>query len=98
MDNIKICRTTPTDGIYQLHVTDLIERDNELVISLDNNECYSINEGDILVFIRTVYKEDGSVRKYTSYVTVKSEDENHVIHTTLVQPIKTYLYDGNWSE
>ena len=66
-----------------LHVEEMLEKNNELVIRLAENECYRINEGQKLSFKRKIYDENGLKRTLQDDVFVKYEDKSHLIHTTL---------------
>ena len=83
MEKITINRSNAKKSEKVLHIEDMVEKNNELVIKLEGKECYSINEGQVLHFKRDIYGKDGIVRTLTNSVTVKSEDADHYIHTTL---------------
>lgn len=95
MDRVEICTTTPVDGLVTLNIKNLIECNGELVIELNDNECYNINEGDKLSFIRHSYCENGDDIRYVDDVFVKYEDSEHKIHTTLLQRHDIYLDPNN---
>lgn len=96
MDIVKINRNTPTDGLYKLNVTSMVEMNNELVFEFEGDECYSINEGDYLTFMRRIKGEDNNNVVYQDMVLVKSEDEDHRIHTTLLPTFRIELLANDW--
>ena len=98
MDKVTVSLKNKVEGYYKLNVLSLVERDDELVLELENNECYSINEGDYLLFNRIIKKEDGSYENYEDMVKVKYEDSSHLIHTELLPTYTTYFDYGKFVE
>lgn len=88
MEVIKINTNSPIGGIKPLNIKDMIETDDELLITLNDSECYNIYTGTLLAFKRFVYESGTTFRTITEYVRVIDEDENHVIHTEK-PPVRT---------
>ena len=88
MEKITINRKGLKKSDRILHIEDMVEKNGELVIKLADNECYFVNAGQVLTFKRDICGPDGIKRTLTSNVTVKNEDEDHYIHTTL-PPVNT---------
>lgn len=96
MDIVKINLRTPVNGLVQLHISDFIEKNNEVLITLEDYFCYNINEGDEIELIRTIRGENGYYRTFNTILYVKFEDENHVIHTTLPKTFQINLDYYGW--
>ena len=84
----------PVYGYTPLDISAMTECNGELLITLNNKECYNIYPGQKLIFKRFVYENDGEHFVLTEYVDVLSEDENHTIHTTIPINGKKMLYSG----
>ena len=84
----------PVYGYTPLDISGMTECNGELLITLNNKECYNIYPGQKLIFKRFVYENDGEHFVLTEYVDVLSEDENHTIHTTIPLNGKKMLYSG----
>ena len=84
MERIQINRNSPIGGLKALDIRDIIERDDELLISLNSADCYQINEGQTLMFKRYIYDDSGANFTLTEYVQVTEEDSAHTIHTTKI--------------
>lgn len=84
MEKVKLSLRTRVSINKDLLVTDMIEKDGELLITLGNRDCYEIFKGDKLYFNRYI-AADGieNATTISEPVIVLSEDENHVLHTTL---------------
>ena len=95
MEPIKINLTTPVSGQRFLNVKAITERDGELLIELSGKECYEIYEGQKLTFTRYIYEEGSTFYTLTETVTVLKEDDEHIIHTTLIPTHKISLYNGD---
>ena len=91
MDVVKINRNTPVNGLEQLNYDYVCERDNELVIKLNDNTCYFLDEGDKIYFNRTVRYEENGMVSFNDYSTIKYEDSDHILHATLPSTIKIAL-------
>ena len=96
MDIVKINLRTPVNGLVQLRISDFIEKNNEVLITLEDYFCYNINEGDEIELIRTIRGENGYYRTFNTILYVKFEDENHVIHTTLPKTFQINLDYYGW--
>lgn len=94
MEPIKINLTKPIETSKVLHIVDMVEKGDELLIKLSGKECYEIYEGQELTFTRVVYFSGDSNYTISESVKVLYEDENHVIHTTKVKSRKIPLYNG----
>lgn len=94
MDIVKINTKTFVYGHDILDYEYINEMNGELVIKLNNRMCYLIEEGDFLLFSRTVYVDNNGSVSFSDYSRVKYEDENHLIHATLPNSIKTYLSEN----
>lgn len=81
MDVIKINTNSPIGTIKALNIKDMIETDSELLITLNDRECYNIYSGTLLSFKRFIYESGTTFKTLTEYVRVIEEDENHIIHT-----------------
>lgn len=92
MEKITLSLNTPISTSQNLNVTNMIERDGELLVTLGNRDCYEIFEGDKLTFRRCI-EEDGIKNsvEINEEVTVLSEDADHVIHTTIPRMGRIYL-------
>ena len=86
METIQINLKSPIYGTKVLNIMDIKECGNELLIRLNDEECYNIYVGDKLIFTRFIYENGTDNFTLTEYVDVLREDENHVIHTTI--PLK----------
>lgn len=91
MECVKINRNTPVTYSTQFNVVDMVEKDGELVIKLAGNECYEVNQGDLLTFKRAIKCENGDYHIIKKFVSVKSEDSEHYIHTTLPEKEKIFI-------
>ena len=96
MDSVKINLKSKTGGVVELNVSSIKETNNELEIKLSDNSCYLLEEGDVLQFNRIINGENRTFY-FTDYVTIKSEDSNHVLHTTLPRRQRVNL-DENFYE
>ena len=94
MEPIKINLTTKLSGVKELTVKSIIERDNELVIELYNDESYFIKEGTKLCFVRHIYIDGPTHETITEYVDVLYKDDENKIHTTTIAPKKVQLFNG----
>lgn len=70
-------------GLLELDVREIIESRDGLSMTLNDKACHLINPGQRLILKRHIYCDDGSSYALTEYVTVLSEDGNHVLTTTL---------------
>ena len=93
MESVQVNAKTPVHGTVKLNVESIIEKNGELNIKLSDNMCYCINPGDKLFFRRTIYHMGNTVT-FEEFVLVKSEDSDHVLHTTLLSDKKTQLYNN----
>lgn len=102
MEPIKINKSNITMGYKPLNIIDMTETDDELLIKLKGKECYDIYPGQDLFFYRFLYESGTNHTVLTDTVTVLSEDENHVIHTSLLEKNRVglrqwyapvYMYD-----
>lgn len=98
MEKIEINTKTPIEGFVTLTIENFIERDNELIIKLGNDDYKQINTGEYLTFMRTVNGENGIKKIYQESVLVIKKDENNYIHTELIPTKKTYLRRAEWHE
>ena len=98
MEKIEINTKTPIEGFVTLTIENFIERDNELIIKLGNDDYKQINTGEYLTFMRTVNGENGIKKIYQESVLVIKKDENNYIHTELIPTKKTYLRRTDWHE
>lgn len=101
MEPIKINLTTPVSSQKFLDIESIIERDDELLIKLKDNECYDIYEGQKLTFTRYIYENESTFYTLTENVTVlketildEDEKHTHIIHTTLMPNKRITLYNG----
>lgn len=94
MDAIQINLNSPIYGLKELVYNQITECNGELLITLNGKECYDIYPGDNLIFKRYIYENNNEHFVLTDYVTVISEDEKHVLHTTLLPTNKIPLYNG----
>lgn len=94
MDAIQINLNSPIYGLKELVYKQITECNGELLITLNGKECYDIYPGDNLIFKRYIYENNNEHFVLTDYVTVISEDEKHVLHTTLLPTNKIPLYNG----
>ena len=85
MEPIKINKSNITMGYKPLNIVDMTETNDELLIKLKGKECYDIYPGQDLFFYRFLYESGTNHTVLTDTVTVLSEDENHVIHTSLLE-------------
>lgn len=92
MDSVKINVNSKKDGVVELDISSIVEKNNELEIKLNDDFCYFLNEGDVLQFNRVINGEDRTLY-FTDYVSIKSEDLNHVLHTTLPRRHRVDLSD-----
>jgi hypothetical protein len=92
METIQMNLTSPVYGYKALNVTEMTECNGELLISLSGKECYDIYQNQQLMFKRYIYENDRQYKVLTEYVTVLNEDENHVLHTTMIPNRKVELY------
>lgn len=88
---ITINLNSPVQGLKALNIKDMIETDDELLVTLNNKDCYDINPGQSLVFKRYIYTDSGSNFTLTNYVTVNSEDSDHTIHIEKPSVEKVFL-------
>ena len=95
MERIQINRNSPIGGLKALDIRDIIERDDELLISLNSADCYQINEGQTLMFKRYIYDDSGANFTLTEYVQVIEEDSAHTIHTTKIPVERIMLETGS---
>lgn len=93
METVQLNIKTPVHGTVKLNVESIIEKNGELNIKLGDNMCYCINPGDKLFFRRTIHHMESTVT-FEEFVLVKSEDKDHVLHTTLLSNEKTRLYNN----
>lgn len=94
MDIVEINNKTLVYGYDDLDYEYVLERDGELVIKLNNRDCYFIDKGDLIYFGRTVtYKDNGSV-SFNDFSRVKYEDSDHIIHATLPGNVRFKLHEG----
>lgn len=91
MDRVSINTNTPVISITKFNVEYMEERDGELVIKLNGNECYDIDDGEILMLRRTVIDEINGIHDISEEILVKHEDSDHVIHATLPKKEKIYI-------
>ena len=91
MERITININGEHGGLLELDVKEIIESREGLSITLNDKACYLINPGQRLIMKRHIYCDDGSSYTLTEYVNVLSEDENHVLITTLPPVRKTML-------
>lgn len=91
MEPIKINLTAKIDGVKELSVKSIVERDNELVIELNNDESYFVKVGTKLRFMRKIYSEGKANNTLFEYVDVLSIDDDNKIHTTTIVPKKVRL-------
>lgn len=91
MEPIKINLTAKIDGVKELNVKSIVERDNELVIELNNDESYFVKVGTRLRFMRKIYSEGKANNTIFEYVDVLSIDNDNKIHTTTIAPKKVRL-------
>lgn len=96
MDIIEINKGTPIYGFENLDYEYVIERDGELVIKLNNRDCYFLETGDYIHFSRSVKYQDGNEVRFKDVSMVKYEDSDHVLHCTLLEPYKIKLYKYFW--
>jgi len=82
----------PVDVAGPLSVVDMIETDDELLIKLEGKECYDIFPGQELYFHRWIGRGSSiAFCEMEKSVTVLSEDENHIIHTTKPDPYRFHI-------
>ena len=91
MEPIKINLTTPVNGYKEVSITDMTECNGELLIKLNDRECYNIYPGQKITFMRYVHEEGDVFYTLSESVTVLSEDEKHIIHTTMLPTNKVFL-------
>ena len=96
MDIVKVNLKTPVNGFVELNISDFIEKNGEILITLEDYFCYNINEGDEIELRRTVRGENGYYTTFSTILYVKYEDENHVIHTTLPKSFPINLDYIGW--
>lgn len=96
MDIVKINLRTPVNGLVELNVVDFIEKNGEILITLQDYFCYNINEGDEIELLRVVRGENGYYRTFNTILYVKYEDENHILHTTPPKSFPIHLDYYGW--
>jgi hypothetical protein len=84
MEPIKINLSTPVKRVKHFNVVEMEEHTDELLIKLDDKECFEVHTGQRLTFMRVISEGEGQTLTLSQNVTVLSEDENHIIHTTLL--------------
>ena len=92
MEITKINLNSKVKALNEFNVLEMKESGGELLITLANKECYEVYEGQKLMFKRFIYDDNNLNFQITSEVTVLSEDENHIIHTTLPLVERHMLY------
>lgn len=94
MEITKINLNSSIKAIEEFNVLEMKESGGELLIKLANKECYNIFPGQKLLFRRYIYDYDTHSFQISAEVTVLSEDETHIIHTTLPPKDVHMLYCG----
>ena len=94
MEPIKINIKGPIGGMKSVNIVDMVETDDELLIKLSGIECYNIYSGQKLIFMRTLYSDNGTNSVISEVIEVLYEDEKHIIHTTKPENYKVPLYSG----
>lgn len=94
METIQINLDSPIYGFKEISYNQITESNGELLIKLNGKECYDIYVGDRLIFKRFIYENGQQHFVLTDYVTVLNEDENHVLHTTLLPNRRIPLFSG----
>lgn len=88
MESIQVNMRTPVRGFVNLNIDYIIEKNGELNIKLLDTMCYNINAGDRLYFRRATNRVNTTL-SFEDSVIVKSEDSDHVLHTTI--PLKRQI-------
>ena len=95
MERMQINLGTPVGGLKKLDIKDIVERDNEMLVTLNSADCFQINEGQNLIFSRYIYDDNGNNFVLSEYVQVTEEDSGHTIHTTKIPAEKIMLKTGS---
>ena len=93
MERITINVKGEHGGLLELDVKEIVENRDGLSITLNDKSCYLINPGQRLILKRHIYCDGGDRYSLTEYVSVISENENHVITTTL-PPVRKRMIDN----
>lgn len=91
MDIVQVNMNTPVEGMKALNVVEMIETDDELLIRLGGEECYSVHKGEKLYFRRYIYESGKTNSIITSPMLVINETDGHILHTTKVPNEKYYF-------
>lgn len=96
MNCVKININTRTEGYAQLNIFDLREENNELVMRVEKNMFFKIQENDTITFKRIISRENKTDRYLIDQVTVKRKGENQQIFATLPRQWRTYLVNKTY--
>lgn len=91
MDIVKIKREKSKNTFEKLNIEYFFEKNNELLIKLNGKQCYSVYEGQTIIFNRIIKDEDGNFKKILGYSKVLKEDDNHIIHAEIPYVSKKFL-------
>lgn len=99
MEPIKINLTTPVKRFKSFNIVRMEEHENELLIILADKECFDVNVGQKLTFIRHIPEENGNGFTLGQSVRVlrkgeKHADGGHIIYTTLLPKREVALKNG----
>ena len=83
METVKINLNTLEYNFQRLTIKEMYEANGELLIKLNGKEHLSIHEGQILVFKRYIYNDEGNSRVISKNITVTKKDEKNIIHATI---------------
>lgn len=97
MERITINVNGEHGGLLELDVREIVETRDGLTITLNDKSCYLINPGQRLILKRHIYCNGGDCYTLTEYISVISENENHVI-TAALPPRRKIMIDNKSPE